>query len=65
MCSGQKAVAATSPHEKVRVRVRVRVTGDARITGVLEMGMPKTRGYPYHSDSGSPPVPARFLHQFP
>ena len=47
------------------VRVRVRVTGDASITGVLRMEMPKTRGYPYHSDTESPPVAARLLHQFP
>ena len=30
--------------------VRVRVTGDVHITRVLGMGMPKTRGCPYHCD---------------
>ena len=35
------------------VRLRVRVTGDAHITRVLGMGMPKTRGFPYHCDTGS------------
>ena len=30
--------------------VRVRVTGDAHIPRVLGMGMPKTRGCPYHCD---------------
>ena len=39
------------------VRVRVRVTGDASITGVLGMGMPKTRGYPYHSVTVTPSLP--------
>ena len=34
------------------VRVRVRVTGDAYITRVLGMGMLKTRGCPYHFDTG-------------
>ena len=35
------------------VRVRVRVTGDTNITRVLGMGMPKTRGCPYHFDIGT------------
>ena len=35
------------------VRVRVKVTGDAHITGVLRMGMPKTRGCPYHCDTAT------------
>ena len=33
------------------VRVRVRVTGDAHITRILGMGMPKTLGCPHHCDS--------------
>ena len=36
----------------ILIRVRVRVTGDANITRVLGMRMPKTRKYPYHSDTG-------------
>ena len=35
------------------VRVRVRVIGYAHITRVLDMGMPKTWGYPHHSNTGS------------
>ena len=35
------------------IRLRVRVTGHAHITRVLGMGMPKTRGCPYHCDTGS------------
>ena len=35
------------------VRVRVRVTGDANITRVLGMGMPKTRRCPYYFDSAT------------
>ena len=35
------------------VRVRVRVTGDANITRVLGMGMPKTRTCPYCFDSAT------------
>ena len=34
------------------VRARARVTGDAHITRVLGMGMPKTQGCPYHCDTG-------------
>ena len=30
--------------------IGIRVTGDAHITRVLGMGMPKTRGCPYHCD---------------
>ena len=33
------------------LRVRVRVIGYAHITRVLDMGMPKTRGCPHHSDT--------------
>jgi len=32
--------------------VRVRIKGDAHITRVFGMGMPKTRECPYHCDSG-------------
>ena len=35
------------------LRVRVRVLGDAHITRVLDMGMPKTQGCPHHSDSAA------------
>ena len=35
------------------VRVRVKVTVDAHITGVLRMGMPKTRGCSYHCDTAT------------
>ena len=35
------------------LRVRVRVIGDAHITRVLDMGMPKTRGCPHHSDTAA------------
>ena len=35
------------------VRVRVGVTGDAHITRVLGMGIPKTRGCSYHSNNGT------------
>ena len=34
------------------VRARARITGDAHITRVLGMGMPKTQGCPYHCDTG-------------
>ena len=37
----------------VWVRARIRVTGNAHITRVLGMGMPKTRGCPYHFDIGT------------
>ena len=33
------------------LRVRVRVIGDAHITRVLDMGMPKKRECPHHSDT--------------
>ena len=51
------------------VRVRVRVTGDAHISWVLGMGMPKTQGWSYHcnSDRGdrdSPHTPL-FHREFP
>ena len=35
------------------VRIRVRVTGDAYVTRALGMGMPKTRGCPYHWGVGN------------
>ena len=35
----------------ILVRVGVRVTGDAHITRVFGMGMPKTRGCSYHYDT--------------
>lgn len=35
------------------VRVEVRVTGDAHITRVLGMVMPKTRGCPYNCDTSN------------
>ena len=34
------------------VKVRIRVVGDAYITRVLGMGIPKTGGCPYHCDRG-------------
>ena len=34
------------------VGVRVRVTEDAQNNRVLGMGMPRTRGCPYHCDTG-------------
>ena len=41
------------------VRVKVKVyTGNAHITRVLGMGMPKTRGCPYHWDTASFPFPS-------
>ena len=40
--------------------VRVRVTGDIHITRVLGMGMPKTRGCPYHCDTA-----LTFIHTSP
>ena len=46
------------------VRVNVKVyTGNAHITRVLGMGMPKTRGCPYHWDTASflSPVSSRFI----
>ena len=42
---------ASPSHITVAIWVRVRVTGDAHITRVL--GMPKTRGCPYHFDSAT------------
>ena len=42
-------IRASPSHITLAIWLRVRVTGDALITRVLGMGMPKTRGYPYHS----------------
>ena len=36
----------------ITLAIWVRVTGDAHITRCLGMGMPKTRGCPYHCDIG-------------
>ena len=36
----------------ITLAIWVRVTGDANITRCLGMGMPKTRGRPYHCDIG-------------
>ena len=36
----------------ITLAIWVRVTGDTHITGVLGMGMPKTRWFPYHFDTG-------------
>ena len=36
----------------ITLAIWVRVTGDAHITRCLRMGMPKTRGCPYHCDIG-------------
>ena len=49
-------------------RAWVRVTGDAHITRVLGMGMPKTRECPYHCDSaiassGLPAVPFQMISE--
>ena len=44
---------ASPSHITLAIWVRVRVTGDAHITRVLGMGMPKTRGCPYHYDIGT------------
>ena len=38
------------------VWVWVRVTGDAHITRVLGMAIPKTWGCPYHCDTGTIPI---------
>ena len=35
------------------VKVRARITGDTHITRGLRMGQPKTRGCPYHCDTGT------------
>ena len=39
-----------TPPSHITLAIWVRVTGDASITRVLGMGMPKTRGCHYHSD---------------
>ena len=44
----------TSPsHITLAIWVRFRVTGDAHITRVLGMGMPKTLVFPYQCDVGT------------
>ena len=43
----------------IRVTVRVRVTGEAHFIRVLEMGMAKTPGCPYHCESVTPPSEMR------
>ena len=44
---------ASPSHITLAIWVWVRVTGDTHITRFRGMGMPKTRGCPYHCDTGT------------
>ena len=43
---------ASPSHNNLAIWVRVRVTGDAHITRLFEMGMPKRRECPYNCERG-------------
>ena len=46
-------ISASPSHITLAIWVRFRVTGDAHITRVLGMGMPKTRVFPYQCAIGT------------
>ena len=46
-------ISASPSHITLAICVRFRVTGDAHITRVLGMGMPKTLVFPYQCDIGT------------